>query len=49
MLHHLVKHFFVYSIISIVIDYAIWDDAEKTQMLLDNLYSRVVEKIHLEE
>lgn len=33
---------FIYSIIAIVIDYAIWDDSEKTQMLLDNLYERVM-------
>lgn len=35
---------FIYSIIANVIDYAIWDDGEKTQMLLENLYDRV-EKI----
>ena len=33
---------FIYTIISLVVDYAIWDDREKTQMLLDNLYARVV-------
>ena len=38
---------FIYSIISIVIDYAIWDDGEKTQMLLDNLYMRIAEKIDI--
>ena len=27
---------FIYTIIACVIDYAIWDDGEKTQMLLDN-------------
>ena len=32
---------FIYSIISYVIDYAIWDDREKTQMLIENLYRRV--------
>lgn len=32
---------FIYSIIAFVIDYAIWDDEEKTQMLLDNLNDRV--------
>lgn len=31
---------FIYSIIAYVIDYAIWDDSDKTQMLLDNLYER---------
>ena len=35
---------FIYSIISAVIDYAIWDDGEKTQMLLDSLYTRIKEK-----
>ena len=39
---------FIYSIIAFVIDYAIWDDGEKTQMLLDNLYDRVVEKIGIQ-
>jgi len=33
---------FIYSVIAYIIDYAIWDDREKTQMLLDNLYGRVV-------
>ena len=33
---------FIYSIIAFVIDYAIWDDGEKTQMLLDNLYMRII-------
>lgn len=33
---------FIYSIIAYVIDYAIWDDGEKTQMLLDNLYTRII-------
>ena len=28
---------FIYSIIAYVIDFAIWDDREKTQMLLNNL------------
>ena len=39
---------FIYSIIAYVIDYAIWDDGEKTQMLLDNLYDRVVKRINIE-
>lgn len=39
---------FIYSIISCVIDYAIWDDREKTQMLLDNLYERVVTALELD-
>ena len=33
---------FIYSVIAFVIDYAIWDDGEKTQLLLENLYNRVV-------
>ena len=33
---------FIYSIIAFVIDYAIWDDGEKTQMLLDNLHMRII-------
>ncbi len=40
---------FIYSIIAYVIDYAIWDDRDKTQMLLDNLHERVVEKIDMHE
>jgi len=27
----------------------IWDDGEKTQMLLENLYTRIVEKIDIEQ
>lgn len=33
---------FIYSIIAFVIDYAIWDDRDKTQMLLDNLHGRII-------
>ncbi len=33
---------FIYSIIAYVIDYAIWDDREKTRMLLENLCGRVM-------
>lgn len=36
---------FIYSIIAYVIDYAIWDDGDKTQMLLENLYERVMQKL----
>ena len=32
---------FIYSIISIVIDYVVWDDKDIAQMLLDNLHDRV--------
>ena len=40
---------FIYSIIAFVIDYAIWDDPDKTQMLLDNLYIRVINKLNIDE
>lgn len=40
---------FIYSIIAYVIDYAMWDDGEKTQMLLENLYQRITEKIDIEQ
>ena len=36
---------FIYSIIAFVIDYVIWDDGEKTQMLLENLYNRTINKL----
>lgn len=38
---------FIYSIIAYVIDYAIWDDREKTQMLLDNLYERTISTLNI--
>lgn len=41
--------YFIYTIIASVIDYAIWDDGEKTQMLLENLYTRIMEKIDIEQ
>ena len=40
---------FIYSIIAFVIDYAIWDDGEKTQMLLENLYCRIVNILDIKE
>ena len=40
---------FIYSIIAFVIDYAIWDDKEKTQMLLDNLYERITNVLCLKQ
>ena len=40
---------FIYSIIAFVIDYAIWDDREKTQMLLENLYCRTISILKPEE
>ena len=46
---HLQAEIFIYSIIAFVIDYAIWDDRDKTQMLLDNLYDRIVEKINIQQ
>jgi isochorismate hydrolase len=36
---------FIYSIIAFVIDYALWDDRDKTQMLLENLYDRILNVI----
>ncbi len=39
---HVQAEIFIYSIIAYVIDYALWDDREKTQMLLDNLYERIM-------
>ena len=32
---------FIYSIISLVVCYIIWDDKEKTQILIDNLCQRI--------
>lgn len=40
---------FIYSIIAYVIDYTIWDDGDKTQMLLDNLYDRTIKRLGLDE
>ena len=37
---------FIYSVIAYVIDYAIWDDREKTQMLLDNLRDRIIRELY---
>ena len=37
---------FIYSVIAIIMDYVIWDDAEKSQMLLENLYKRIIRTIH---
>ena len=44
---HLQAETFIYSIIAFVIDYAIWDDGDKTQMLLENLYERILQKIDI--
>ncbi len=46
---HLQAETFIYSIIAYVIDYAIWDDGDKTQMLLENLYCRITNLLHIEE
>lgn len=40
---------FIYSTLSAVIDYVVWDDGEKTQLLLDNLYKRIANVLQLEE
>lgn len=40
---------FIYSIIAYVIDYAIWDDRDKTQMLLENLYDRILKIIDIQQ
>lgn len=39
---------FIYSIIAYIIDYALWDDRDKTQMLLDNLYERIVNVLKID-
>ncbi len=36
---------FIYTVIAVVIDYAIWDDRDKSQMLLENLYSRTMDVV----
>lgn len=46
---HLQAETFIYSIIAFVIDYAIWDDRDKTQMLLDNLYDRIMKIIDTQQ
>lgn len=40
---------FIYSIITDVIDYVIWDDRDKTQMLLDNLCKRTLNVLNKKE
>lgn len=40
---------FIYTVIACVVDYAIWDDGEKTQMLLESLYNRIREKIDVKK
>lgn len=38
---------FIYTVVTVVQDYAIWNDREPTQMLLENLYDRVVKKFKI--
>ena len=38
---------FIYTIIACVVDYAIWDDGRNTQLILDSLYDRIVEKLNI--
>jgi len=40
---------FIYSIIAYVIDYVLWDDREKTQMLLDNLHNRIIRELNIDK
>lgn len=40
---------FIYTIITLVVDYVIWEDREKSQMLLDSLYANVIEKTNLKQ
>ncbi len=40
---------FIYSIIAYVVDYALWDDRDKTQMLLENLYKRTAIALGINE
>ncbi len=46
---HLQAEIFIYSIIAFVIDYVIWDDRDKTQMLLDNLHKKIVILLDIEQ
>ncbi len=41
----LLAEVFIYTIITLVVDYVVWDDRRKTQMLLDNLRDRVKREI----
>ena len=44
---HQLAEIFIYTIIALVIDYVLWDDREKTQMLLDNLCQRVFKALNI--
>lgn len=46
---YLQAEIFIYSVIADVIDYAIWGDRDKTQMLLDNLYDKIMNILGTEE
>ena len=46
---HQQAEIFIYSIIAYVIDYALWDDREKTQMLLDNLHNRIIRELNIDK
>ena len=39
---------FIYSILAYVLDFAVWDDRFKTQMLLDNLHDRIKKRLSLD-
>ncbi len=38
---------FIYSIVLVVEDYAIWDDGETSRLLLESLYERIVSQVDL--
>ena len=38
---------FIYSTLSAIIDYVVWDDGEKTQILLNNLYKRIKRRLDI--
>ena len=40
---------FIYSTLSAIIDYVVWEDGEKTQLLLDNLYGRIAVVLGIQE
>ena len=45
---HKQAEFFIYSTLSSIVDYIVWDDGEKTQVLLENLYNRIVKVLNLQ-
>ena len=40
---------FIYTTLSAIIDYVVWEDGEKTQMLLDNLYQQMIKDLRAVE